>query len=105
LYLNVTKRLSATPALQGGSVAAIDKNVIEQIKNNIDINKLNISKDQFGYYLAGLFEGDGHLSLPFLGNTTLNRVLNPRIVFTSHVNNLELYVFIQCMLGGKGRFQ
>jgi LAGLIDADG endonuclease len=55
--------------------------------------------------LAGLLEGDGHLSLPFLGKTILNRVLNPRIVFTSHVNDIVLYAYIQSKLGGIGRFQ
>lgn len=83
--------------------SAIDIKTIEQIKNDIDKDK--ISNDQFKYYLSGLFEGDGHLSLPFLGKTILNRVLNPRIVFTSHINNIELYVYIQYMLNGKGRFQ
>ena len=37
--------------------------------------------------------------------TILNRVLNPRIVFTSHINNLGLYAYIQSELGGVGRFQ
>jgi hypothetical protein len=32
-------------------------------------------------------------------------VLNPRIVFTSHINNLGLYAFIQSELGKIGRFQ
>jgi hypothetical protein len=50
-------------------------------------------------------EGDGHISIPALGITTLNRVLNPRIVFTSHINNLGLYAFIQSELGNIGRFQ
>ncbi len=68
-------------------------------------NKEYLNKDQFSYYLAGLLEGDGHLSLPALGNTTLNRILNPRIVFTSHINNLGLYAYIQYELGGIGRFQ
>jgi len=52
-----------------------------------------------------LLEGDGHLSLPALGNTTLNRVLNPRIIFTSHINNLGMYAYIKNELGGIGRFQ
>lgn len=68
-------------------------------------NKGYLNKDQFSYYLAGLLEGDGHLALPALGNTTLNRILNPRIIFTSHINNLGLYAYIQSELGGIGRFQ
>lgn len=91
IYLNMTR--------------AIDEKVLEQIINNNKVNEYKINKDEFGHYLAGLFEGDGHLSLPFLGQTTLQRILNPRIVFTSHVNNIELYVYIQSMLNGKGRFQ
>ena len=43
-------------------------------------------------YVMGLWFRDiiseGNISLPFLGNSTLNRVLNPRIVFTWHENNL-----------------
>lgn len=61
-------------------------------------------KNSLGYYL-GLLEGDGSISIPGLGTTTLNRILNPRIVFTSHVNNIGMYVFLQSELGGIGRFQ
>jgi len=86
------------------TASAICKEIIEKIKNDC-LNKFNLKDEQFGYYLAGLFEGDGHLSLPFLGQTTLNRILNPRIVFTSHINNIKLYIYIQIMLGGIGRFQ
>lgn len=50
-------------------------------------------------------EGDGHISIPALGNTILNRILNPRIVFTSHINNIQLYAYIQSKLGNTGRFQ
>ncbi len=58
-----------------------------------------------GHYLAGILEGDGHISLPYLGNTALNRVLNPIIVFTSHINNLGFFTFIRSELGNIGRFQ
>jgi hypothetical protein len=68
-------------------------------------NSILLTKNNFGHYLAGLLEGDGHISIPALGNTTLNRVLNPRIVFTSHINNLGMYAFIQSELGNTGRFQ
>ena len=65
-------------------------------------------KNSLGYYLAGLLEGDGSISIPALGTTTMNRILNPsprpgpchgcgtsppraRIVFTSpHVNNIGM---------------
>jgi len=73
-----------------------------KVKNNIKVFKNN---NNLGYYLAGLLEGDGHISLPSLGVTTLNRVLNPRIVFTSHINNLSMYAFIQSELSNIGRFQ
>lgn len=42
--------------------------------------------------------------MPCLGNTSLNRILNPRIVFTSHKNNLGMYAFLQSELGNIGRF-
>lgn len=78
--------------------------VLIDYKNTNNI-ALYTNKEYLGYYLAGLLEGDGHLSLPSVGNTTLNRILNPRIVFTSHVNNLGMYAFIQSELGNIGRFQ
>jgi len=61
------------------------------------------NKDNLGYYLVGLLEEDGHLSLPSLGKTTLNRVLNPRVVFTSLVDNLGMYTFLESELGNIGR--
>jgi len=83
---------------------------IEDIEKTLSIYKSNndtrlLTNDNLGYYLAGLLEGDGDISIPALGNTTLNRVLNPRIVFTSHINNLGMYAYIQSELDYVGRFQ
>lgn len=77
---------------------------VEKLKKSINDYKVK-NNNNLGHYLAGLLEGDGHISLPSLGVTTLNRVLNPRIVFTSHINNLGMYTFIQSELGNIGRFQ
>ena len=82
----------------------IGKSLIS-FKEKITPNSVYNDEKEFAYYLAGLLEGDGHISLPSLGVTTLNRVLNPRIIFTSHKNNLGLYAYIQFKLGGIGRFQ
>nr|YP_010710787.1 hypothetical protein P2Z26_mgp29 [Gonatophragmium mori]WCZ71151.1 hypothetical protein [Gonatophragmium mori] len=81
-------------------IKVIEKALIEyKLNNNI------LDNNNMDYYLAGLLEGDGHISLPGLGKTTLNRILNPRIVFTSHINNLGMYAYIQSELGNIGRFQ
>ncbi len=61
--------------------------------------------DQLGYYLAGLIEGDGYISLPAIGKTKLNRIINPSIVFTSHINNIGMYTYLQSKLVNIGRFQ
>ena len=102
LCLNIFKFLTFYTLYVSKSVPS---EYIEQALINFSKeNKVNLNKDQFGYYLAGLLEGDGHISLPALGQTILNRVLNPRIIFTSHINNLGMYAYIQSELGGIGRF-
>jgi hypothetical protein len=62
------------------------------------------TNEELGHYLAGLLEGDGNINIPASGNTTLNRVLNPRITFTGSKSNLILYKTLQNLLGGIGRF-
>lgn len=88
---------------------AIPSKEVEKALDNYRANnkhyKLYANNNNLGYYIAGLLEGDDHISLPALGTTTLNRVLNPRIVFTSHISNLGLYALIQSKLGNIGRFQ
>ena len=96
--LSIFYILNITRAIHNDEVKVI-------LNNNPHTIPLDIKDDKFGFYLAGLLEGDGHISLPFLGKTTLNRILNPRIIFTAHVNDLPLYAYIQSKLGGIGRFQ
>jgi len=93
-YLNIAQKI---PSSEIGRALEIYTN-----NNNTTVFTDN---NKLGYYLAGLLEGDGSISLPSLGVTSLNRILNPRIVFTSHINNIGMYAYIQSELGNIGRFQ
>lgn len=92
---------------------AVSSEDVKQALNNYKLNSTRSSynnyvnnSDNLGYYLAGLLEGDGHISIPALfKNSKSTRIFNPRIVFTSHINNLGLYTFIQSELDNIGRFQ
>lgn len=84
---------------------AVSKEEINNIKKNIDENNFNLTDDQLGYYLAGLIEGDGCINIPAKGKTTLNRILNPRIILTGHRNNTQLFIYLQSRLNGIGRLQ
>jgi hypothetical protein len=55
--------------------------------------------EQLGFYLAGLLEGEGHIAKP----NELSS-FRPRLIFTCHKNNISMYVYIQFLLGGIGRF-
>src|ERR1700676_2208314 len=70
---------------------------------NIDyIEPYNKGKNHFidglGFYLAGLLEGDGYISKPNNSNS-----FRPRIVFTFHIQNLPMFIYLQFLLGGAGR--
>ena len=59
------------------------------------LNNERVDSSEFYFYIAGLLEGDGHISLPHKGFSILNRILNPRIVFTSHIADIDMYKLIQ----------
>ncbi|PQE31504.1 LAGLIDADG (mitochondrion) protein [Rutstroemia sp. NJR-2017a WRK4] len=77
-YLDFLKVLELKKAnrLSPGDVNYL--NNVKQIKEG-----MNNKRNNFGHYLAGLLEGDGHISIPALG----------------------MYAFIQSELGNTGRFQ
>ena len=56
--------------------------------------------DQLGFYLAGPYglEGDGYISKP----NNLNS-FRPRIVFTFHIQNISMFIYLHFLLGGAGR--
>lgn len=108
-FLILYNRIFVSKDLTNVKVArAINEMEITNIMNSYSykeiVNNLNYDDNEFSYYLVGLLEGDGNISLPALGNTTLNRILNPRLVFTFNINNLPLFVFIKNKLE-VGRFQ
>jgi len=88
--------------------------IIEGTKNKNKTNNL-ISKvkekpklvknEDLGHYLSGLLEANGCIELYSIDKTSLKRVLNPRIIFTSHKFFLNLYFTIYSKLEYIGRFQ
>ena len=100
-YLNTAKAIPIEDVKQ--ALSTYKSNLRLYPKRESSLYKKD--KNSLGYYLAGLLEGDGSISIPALGTTTMNRILNPRIVFTSHVNNIGMYAYLQSELGGIGRFQ
>lgn len=82
------------------------KQVLDHHKNNsLRWAEPLDKKNWIGHFLAGYLEGDGHISIPALGKTSLNRILNPRVIFTGDRKNLGLFLFFQSELAGRGRFQ
>jgi hypothetical protein len=95
--LIIARALSAEDVYRALSIYKSNSNTYSTYVNN---------PENFGFYLAGLLEGDGNISIPALfKNSKSVRVFNPRIVFTSHINNLAMFAFIQSELGNIGRFQ
>lgn len=81
------------------------KNLSSNIKNSINIvctsQYLNNNKDNaLSYYLAGLIEGDGHLSVPKVlkGPAGKSRVANIEVVFAA--KDLPSAKFLQKIYGG-----
>lgn len=61
--------------------------------------KNNIKNAQLGYYLAGLIEGDGNIWTSKTLKTSRGYILNPRIAFTFHKNELPLFEHIKEVFG------
>lgn len=56
---------------------------IKEISIHLPKHKKPITQDQFGHYLAGLIDGDGHFSK------------NPQLVICFHLNDVSLAYFIK----------
>lgn len=104
IYQLIVNTSSAIPQLVINELYQLYCDEHSNITDNKHLPYSN-NNEEFGYYLAGLLEGDGHISLPSIGQGKLNRVLNPRIVFTSHINNIGMYTYIQKELGNIGILQ
>ena len=77
---------------------------INDINNfNADSSKIN-SKIRIGSYLAGLFEGDGHLYLPEFSNLKIGKFY-PYIAITFPNKDYPLICKLQKLFGGNLRFK
>ena len=61
--------------------------------------KNNIKITQLGYYLAGLIEGDGNIWTSKTLKSPRGHILNPRIAFTFHKNELPLFEHLKEVFG------
>ena len=57
---------------------------------------LNINNKLFGSYIAGLFEGDGHIWFP---NANLKKKHNPRFCITFHIKDEPLAKKLLSIIG------
>jgi LAGLIDADG endonuclease len=75
------------PLLVGGPDMARKKDLLENILNKKKHYSKNIKIDYLGTYLAGLFEGDGHI---WIQNSDMNKKHNPRFCITFSLKNEPL---------------
>lgn len=61
--------------------------------------KNNINNSQLGYYLAGLIEEDGNIWTSKTLISPKGHLLNPRIAFTFHKNELPLFEYMKKIIG------
>ena len=75
-------------------ILGINNNDNANVLNREDVNKMeNIY--EFEYYLAGLLERGACVYLPYKENIILNTILNPKIIFTCHIKDLNLYKLVK----------
>ena len=75
------------PLLVGGPDMAKNKDILGSIKNNKYNSKNVKSNNNFKTYLAGLFEGDGHI---WIQNPYMKKKHNPRFCITFGLKNEPL---------------
>lgn len=68
-------------------------------KNDYHTNLNNSLSNQFGYYLAGLIEGDGYIFIPKESKDNKNRLIYPSIQIVFHTKDLPLAFILQKKLG------
>jgi LAGLIDADG endonuclease len=75
------------PLLVGGPDMARKKDLLENILNKKKYYSKNLKINNLGTYLAGLFEGDGHI---WIQNSDMKKKHNPRFCITFSLKNEPL---------------
>ena len=84
---------------------SIDSNLNKlNLSSKLSPMKLNSSPPILGPYLAGLFEGDGHVSLPKVANLT-GKITYPYLAITFVNKDLPLVNQLKELYGGRLRFK
>uniref|UniRef100_UPI0022374E05 LAGLIDADG endonuclease n=1 Tax=Ramaria rubella TaxID=113071 RepID=UPI0022374E05 len=95
-YQRGTKDRSYSLAADTSRIKEVQSRVL--LKDKISLSNLTI--DKLGPYLAGLWEGDGHISNL---KKTENDKLNPYLAITFPIKDLPLVNYLQELLGGSIR--